>query len=179
MSKLRITAKSFFDRDVVIEAMSDSTRAVLSKFGAFVRRRAKTSIRKARQKSLGELTPDELLAYRIQAEEAKRYGRPRPKRPLASSKPGEPPRSVTGKLKRHIYFGWDAATKSLVVGPALDAGASGTAPQTLEQGGKAVLIGGKSVRIKPRPYMRPAFDAERPALPKLWADAAAQFGRSA
>jgi hypothetical protein len=174
--KLRTVTSTFFDRDVVLRSMSATTKAVLSKFGAYVRTRAKSSIRKARQKSIGELTADELLAYRIAAAEAKRQGRPRPKRPLAASRPGEPPRSILGHLRKFIYFAWDPSTKSMVVGPALFGGASGSAPRTLEEGGTAVLYNGRTITIAPRPYMRPAYEAEKPALPKLWQDAAANFG---
>lgn len=38
--------KSFFDRKAVIDAADRATKAALSKFGAFVRRRAQTSIKK-------------------------------------------------------------------------------------------------------------------------------------
>ena len=94
---------------------------------------------------------------------------------MASSKPGEPPRSVVGYLKKFLYFAYDPATKSVVVGPALFGGGGGTAPRTLEEGGKAITYGGKTVTIKPRPYMRPAFQAELPTVPKLWQQARAQF----
>ncbi len=173
--KLRTVTRSFFDRDVVTRAMSREQKTVLSKFGAYVRQRAKSSIRKARQKSMSELTPDELLVYRIAAASAKRHGRPRPKRPLASSKPGEPPRSVLGYLKKFIYFAYDASAGSVVVGPALFGGAKGDAPKTLEEGGTVVIYGGRAVTIKPRPYMRPAFQAELPGLPQIWRQAASQF----
>lgn len=174
--KLKVVARSFFDREAVISAMSDSTRSVLSKVGAFIRQRAKSSIRKARQKSLSEMTPDELLAYRIRVDRAKRDGEPRPKRPLASSRPGEPPRSRLGYLRKYLFFAWDATTKSLVVGPARFNGAKGIAPTTLEYGG-TVTIGNRRVRIQPRPYMRPAFEAEQKQLPQRWAEAAAKFGK--
>lgn len=38
--------KTFFDRKAVTDAIDRATKAALSKFGAFVRQRAKTSIRK-------------------------------------------------------------------------------------------------------------------------------------
>jgi hypothetical protein len=45
-------AKSgFFDRQAVIDAADAATRRVLSKFGAFVRRRAKSSIRRRKKTS--------------------------------------------------------------------------------------------------------------------------------
>lgn len=175
--KLRVASRSFFDRSAVTEATTAETRFVLSKFGAFVRTRAKSLIRKARQKSLAEMTPEELLAYRIRAAQAKKAGHPQPKRPLASSKPGEPPRSVLGFLRKFLFFVYDKSTNSVVVGPAQFGGASGTAPSVLESGGSTVLFNGRRVTIRPRPYMRPSFESEKPNLPKFWAQAAAKFGQ--
>jgi len=40
--------KLFFDRQAVISKVDAATRRVLSRFGAFVRQRAKSSIRKRR-----------------------------------------------------------------------------------------------------------------------------------
>lgn len=128
---------------------------------------------------LSEMTADELLVYRIRQSKAKRQGLPAPKRPLASSKPGEPPRSILNYLRKFLFFAWDAASQSVVIGPALFSGAQGTAPRTLEEGGRAITFNGHTVFIKPRPFMRPAFDAELPGVPRLWADAAASFGRDA
>lgn len=57
------------------------------------------------------------------------------KRPSA---PGQPPTNRTGLLKRHIYFAYDAAKKSVVIGPARLGGVKGDgAPRTLEYGGSA------------------------------------------
>lgn len=56
------------------------------------------------------------------------------------SKPGSPPKSHTGLLKKFLYFAWDPASKSVVVGPArLDGDGLGTAPETLERGGTAMV----------------------------------------
>jgi ribosomal 50S subunit-associated protein YjgA (DUF615 family) len=51
---MRLLAKvksSFFDRKIVIDAMDRAARNVLSKFGAFVRQRAKSSIRQRKRAS--------------------------------------------------------------------------------------------------------------------------------
>jgi hypothetical protein len=47
--KLEGAKRLFFDRDAVVSAVDRGTRKVLSKFGAFVRQRAKTSIKKRKE----------------------------------------------------------------------------------------------------------------------------------
>jgi len=90
-----------------------------------------------------------------------------------SSRPGNPPFSHEGSLRRLILFGYDRAADSVVVGPV--GFKKSTAPSALEHGGEAVVTrrrGGRltsqRVRIAPRPYMAPALEKERPRLPPLW-----------
>lgn len=142
--------EGFFDREKVINAVDRATRRVLSKFGAFVWRRAKSSIRKRKK----------------------------------ASKAGQPPSSHSGLLKDLIFFSFDPAATSVVIGPTLINRPTG-APEILEYGGEAEIRGsqfrtrqGKVVRekttrkikIQPRPYMGPAFEAEKPGLPAMWAN---------
>lgn len=130
--------RMFFDRQAVISKVDAATRRVLSKFGAFVRRSAKSSIRKRKK--------------------------PAP--------PGQPPSSHTGLLKKFIFFGYDAARQSVVIGPTrLNQKGRGEAPPLLEYGGKATLVRrGKKKRVtyQARPYMGPAFEKEKPQLPAMW-----------
>jgi hypothetical protein len=93
----------------------------------------------------------------------------RRKRP---SRPGEAPTNQTGLLKRHIYFVFDEARRSVVIGPILLNRGTG-APATLEHGGAvAVMQRGRRevVAYAPRPYMGPAFEQEQRKLPALWRD---------
>jgi len=91
-----------------------------------------------------------------------------------SAPPGQPPHSHEGSLRRLIYFGYDPATDSVVVGPV---GFKRTgAPHLLEFGGKTEIQRrrlGKVVRtrvtIAQRAFMGPALEKERPELPKRWA----------
>ncbi len=73
----------FFDTPRVQREADAASRAALSRAGAFIRRRAKTSSRK--RKGL--------------------------------SRPGQPPHSHAGRPRRLIFFAWDPATESLVIGP--------------------------------------------------------------
>lgn len=90
-----------------------------------------------------------------------------------SSKPGQPPHSHVGLLRRFILFGYDKQRDSVVVGPVgLKAS---TTPRVLERGGTTTVTRrrrGKRterrVRIAARPYMNPALEKERPKLPELW-----------
>jgi hypothetical protein len=129
---------SFFDREKVKRSVDAGTRKVLSKFGAFVRQRARTSIRKRK----------------------------------GTSPPGSPPYSHVGLLRKFILFAFDPQRKSVVIGPTLTKEES-QAPRLLEHGGDATQEDrGKTrqVRYRPRPFMQPAFEAEKPQLPALWRD---------
>jgi hypothetical protein len=91
-----------------------------------------------------------------------------------SAPPGKPPHSHEGSLRRLIYFGYDRASDSVVIGPV--GFKRSTAPNVLEFGGKSEVKRrrrGKVVKtratIQERPYMGPALEKERPNLPKRWA----------
>jgi len=126
----------FFDSPKVLGAVDKGTRKVLSRFGAFVRRTARGSIRKRKK----------------------------------TSAPGQPPTSHTGFLKRFIFFSFDPNRKSVIIGPMRLNQKTTDAPHTLEYGGTATLDK-KKVNIRPRPYMGPAFNKEKPKLPQLWKNA--------
>ncbi|GIK17588.1 MAG: hypothetical protein BroJett003_25520 [Planctomycetota bacterium] len=90
-----------------------------------------------------------------------------------SAPAGRPPHSHEGSLRRLIYFGYDPASDSVVVGPV--GFKRSTAPNVLEFGGKTEVSRrrrGKVVRtrvtIDQRPFMGPALEKERPQLPKRW-----------
>jgi len=128
--------QGFFDREKVKRSVDAGTRKVLSKFGAFVRQRAKTSIRKKK----------------------------------GTSPPGSPPYSHVGLLRKFILFAYEPQRKGVVIGPVLIKAGS-PAPRLLEYGGDVVIEdrGKKRIaRYRPRPYMRPAFEAEKSRLPDLW-----------
>lgn len=127
---------AFFDSAGVLAAVSKARRKVLSKCGAFVRRRARSSIRKRKK----------------------------------SAPPGAPPSSHSGELKRLLFFAYDFATQSVVVGPVPFAGSKAggdrRAPELLERGGpvtRRTKSGAATVhRYRGNPFMKPALDAELP-----------------
>ena len=142
--KLNQAKGMFFDAPKVVRAVDAATRKVLSKFGAYVRTAAKSSIRKRKR----------------------------------ASTPGSPPSSHTGLLKQFIYFGYDTAKRSVVIGPTRLNSTAGTAPEALEYGGSARITqrhrGGrqttKTASIAARPFMHPALNKELPKLPAMWLD---------
>ena len=101
-------------------------------------------------------------------DDARKSIRPRKKR----SKPGNPPNSHAGFLRKGILYGFDVARRSLVVGPIRLNQKSGTAPEALEYGGPSIIDygpnKGKRVSIKARPFMVPAFEKNKDELPGLW-----------
>ncbi len=137
---LRQAKANFFDRAKVKKAVDRATIRVLSKFGAFVRTRSRSSIRKRK----------------------------------AISQPGQPPSSHVGTLKKFIFFSYEPAKRSVVIGPTPIAG-GGKAPELLEHGGTSVFVAPRRRRrttanYRPRPFMTPAFVAEQKNLPNLWRD---------
>jgi hypothetical protein len=90
------------------------------------------------------------------------------KKRKGTSKPGRPPFSHVGTLKRFIFFGYDAERRSVVIGPTLVPGKRGTAPSSLEYGGKSNASWGGQTKIRQRPYMHPAFEKHLPMAPDLW-----------
>ncbi len=130
--------QNFFDRERVKKSVDSATRKVLSRFGAFVRTRAKTSIR--RRKGI--------------------------------SPPGQPPYSHVGLLRQFVLFAYDQPRRSVVIGPVLLREES-DAPKLLEHGGDVVRRtkrGARRMHYRPRPFMGPAFEKEKAALPALWKD---------
>lgn len=140
--KLSKAKALFFDSSKVQRGVDRATRRVFSKFGAFTRRRARQSIRRRKKVSA----------------------------------PGKPP-SAHGPLLKKILFYYDFNEKSLVVGPVRLGGKIGNAPEALEYGGRSKVLTGRgqarrirSMHVQARPFMRPAFEAERPKLKGMWAN---------
>ena len=140
-----MSTKSFFpEHKAVLSAADKQSRAVLTKFGAFVRRTAKGLIRPGKK----------------------------------PSKPGQPPHAH-GKspLKAFLFFVYDLAAHSVVIGPAkLGGTVSPNEPEVLEKSGTTKILAWRDghqvlqrVHVDKRPYMGPAVAKESKKLPSLWA----------
>lgn len=131
-SNLAQVKRLFFDRKSVLDATDKATRAALSRFGAFVRTRSRTSIRTKKGISppgsppfshRGTLKKGILFAY----------------------DPG----------RKSVVIGPTQMGRSGDGARVLEEG--GTVRLPLGPGGKAVACA-----FRPRPYMQPAFQAELP-----------------
>ena len=97
-----------------------------------------------------------------------------------SARPGEPPSSHTGLLRRFIWFGYDRQQDSVVIGPAPLNTSGGrspygqtTVPEALELGGTVAARerGKREVRhYAGNPYMGPAMEKEADRFGQLWRD---------
>lgn len=170
MILLEASAKNaFFDRVAVQRAMDKVTHGFLSHFGGYTRKVARNSIKALGKRQLKR------LAGATSAQRAMLLA-------AYSSKPGDPPKSHTGLLKR-ILYAYERTQKRVVVGPERlnqkSTRGGRTAPELLEYGGTVPsqpgVLGaarGKMLTYEPRPYMRPAFEAALKKQDDFWKDAA-------
>lgn len=143
---------SFFDSAEVLRMVDKKAIAALSKFGAFVRQRAKSSIK---YKKKGVSAPGKPpFAH-------KSSGFTKQK---TNKKTGETKTQSLSPLRELLFFAYDRSTKTVVVGPVPFRGKS-TAPGLLERGGVGVIRRGnkqKKAKFRARPFMKPAMLAELP-----------------
>lgn len=145
----------FFDRNAVIKRVAAAERRVLSKFGAFVMRTARNSIKAGKGSAPPGHPPYAHASY---------FGRPR--RGKASKRP---PRQRY-YFRDSILFAYEGAPRpSVVIGPFLfNKRTTPTIPELLELGGRHPETG---LQYAPHPFMRPAFEKEiRDGLPKILKD---------
>jgi hypothetical protein len=133
----------FFDRRAVHRSADRATRRVLSRFGAFVRRTAKSSIRKRKRPSAPGKPPSSHTGL------LKRFI-------FFGYEPN----------RRSVVIGPARLNQKIGDAPhALEHGGVSTVVEGLR--GKRRK---RRVRIAARPFMGPAFEKERPGLPALWRD---------
>lgn len=130
---------SFFDRHVVMAAMGNAKRKVLSKAGAFIRTSAKTSIRK-RKKSAPPGSPPH--SHEGSLRRLILFGYDRSSDSVVVGPVGFKKSTAPNVLE----YGGDTVVLS-------------------RRGGR---LTSRKVKISPRPYMAPALERERPHLPLLW-----------
>ncbi|GAF78650.1 unnamed protein product [marine sediment metagenome] len=166
----------FMDTACVKAAVDKVRRRNLSRIGYWIMKSARWSLLPARRKTLGQMYPKERRQYESAVRSARMHGRRKPKRPWASSRPGHPPRvRPRSLLKRRLYFSWDPATASVVIGPEKFRAAG--VPHALEHGSTMPtsrriekLTGLSSYNMEPRRFMGPALKRARPKMAKKWRD---------
>lgn len=137
----------FFDRKEITSKLDPATRKALSKFGAFVRTRAKSSLKYGDKPSVPGKPPT--------VHRSRSFTRKKKSKGVVVQQPSSP-------LRELIFFSYDPATRSIVVGPTLGGRNSGV-PDVMEHGGSSVIaVDGKKriAHYQPRPTMQPAFDTE-------------------
>jgi len=140
-SLVEVDFSMFFDRDNVIDATEKAERKVMSKAGAFVMRRARSSIRRRKSSA--------------------KPGKP------PTNRTGLLKRFLFfgyDHINSEVVIGPMRLNKSKARGTGL------TVPALLEFGG-TVRRGGETLRYEPHPYMGPAMEKEAPKFPKLWRNA--------
>jgi len=130
----------FFDRKKVMSAVDKATGRVLSRFGAFVRQTAKSSIRRRKNPSKPGQAPTSWIGL------LKKF--------LFFS---------FDRSKRSVVIGPARLNKPSNDAPeVLEHG--GTASRRDRKGKR------RTTRYRARPYMGPAFEKEKKQLPRLWRD---------
>lgn len=163
----RFAASYFLNTKVVYEKLDRATAKSLRTVGALTRVVAKRSLKKPRQMKLSEMSPRQVASYRKRQKIAKLNGWKRPYRPLRKAKPGDPPKNRSGALKNAIFFGYDAASKSTVIGPVPLHTKSAHA---LEHGGTVSLPDPRGKRVSMtfagNPFMSPALEEVSEKIPE-------------
>ena len=133
----------FFDSKKVLDATSRAERKVLSRFGAYVRRSARSSIRKRKKASEPGKPPSSHTGL------FKRFL-------LFAYDPG----------RKSVVIGPARLDRKVGSAPrALEHG--GRTQVVAKRRGRRVI---RTTTIRARPFMGPAFEKEKPKLPAMWRD---------
>ncbi len=165
--------KYFLDSSYVKSRISNAARLILIRQGAFIRKKARSLIRKAPQMRLSAMSKKDRQRHYIAIWRAKKRGKPKPRRPSRSSLPGKPPYSQVGTLRRSILFLYDPGSETVVVGPEKTPSKAKTKEpicHILEYGGPSANARGARFHIKKRPYMGPAAKKGLEEYERKWKD---------
>lgn len=159
---IRADVRAELDAAAVAGAAGAQARAALTRFGAFVRRRMMSSIRYRKRRSRAGEPPTAHRSDRFTREKT-------------DKKTGATTRQASSPLRELIAFAVVDGGMAVIIGPMIfraSKAGGGVAPRALEEGGAGVFyVRGerKAGRWAPRPFARPAFAAELPRAPKLFA----------
>ncbi len=184
------TKNAFFDSSAVIAMMDKKERQALSKAGAFIRRRSKSSLRYRKKASSAGSPPS--------------VHRGAFTKTTTNRKTGIEKKQAASPLKELIFFAFDATKKTTVIGPVIFR-KSNLVPRLLEGGGSTTIrkiqpaaserkkakspaqsaafrrkvangtivipkrkVDRVGIVIAPRPFMNPAMMAELPKFVDLF-----------
>jgi len=149
----------FFDKEPVIRALNRGKLRIFKEFCRLVRKAAQKSLVYGERPAPPGATP---TAHRSRSVTK------------VSKSTGKTRKRSISFLREYLYFSFDRATESVVIGPArLGNTVTPDALPALEYGGTSTIVRrGKRqrVRVAARPFMRPAAAAELPNLPPMWRD---------
>lgn len=172
MIRLRMRANMeprFLDREFGLR-LSKETQVVFAISGHAVMLTARRTLRLAPQKTLSQMTRQEVATYRYRLEQWKRSGReyPKPRRPDKTSRPGNPPllHSKRSALKVRLLFALAPDSKSVVIGPEL---------LGINRKAKRGLSSVEQLEHW-RPFMAPALDKVAPKIPSYIESARKKVG---
>jgi hypothetical protein len=155
---LREAQQGFFDREVIDRKVDAQMKRVLSRFGAFVRTRDRTSIRYGKGTSAAGRPP---TAHRSMSR-------------MKTNKKGESKQQSVSPLREFIFFAYDESDgrPTVVIGPILLNGSKPGVLRIIEAGGEETFtdVRGRTVtrHYRPHPHTGPAFQTElRTTLPGL------------
>ncbi len=159
MFTVKMAKAGFFDRAAVINAVDRATLKVFKEFGRLVRKGAQKSLVYSDKVSSPGSPPHAHKSNTITR--------------ISKSTGKKRIRSVSF-LREFIFFVFDKSSRSVVIGPTRLANTmSPESLPALEYGGTSTILDhGKSrrVNVAARPFMGPAFEAEKPGLPAMWAN---------
>jgi hypothetical protein len=147
---LRQAQQGFFDREVIDRKIDAQMKRVLSRFGAFVRTRDRTSLRYGKGTSGPDQPP---TAHRSMTR-------------LKTNKKGETKQQSVSPLREFIFFAYDESggQPSVVIGPILLNGSKPGVLRIIEEGGDETFTDARgravSRHYRPHPHTGPAFQME-------------------
>lgn len=158
---LKAAKAAFFDTEKVRKATDRGTRKALSKFGAFVRQRDKSSLKYKTGKADAGNPPH---VHRNSG-----FTRTKKNRAGAESKQKASP------LRELTLFAYDEVRRSVLIGAAAFRSpvGEGLIPRTVEEGGTGPFLSRGKIKqgvFKPHPHLGPAFRAELPKAPQMFKD---------
>lgn len=164
--KFKTAARGFFDRPAVEQAMDRASRRVFSRFGAFVRQIAKTSIRRRRDSAPPGSPPSShtgLLRRFIFF-----FWDPSTRSVVIG--PAALNQRAAAVAPALLEYGGSVHRKAQTIQVPVDMGRD-HAGKFLKRGFRTVVVPAGIRTYRARPFMQPAFDATLPKLDAMWSGA--------
>lgn len=159
----------FFDSDRVKRLLEKRTYKVLRHFGGFVRKTSRNSLKSQPYGKIAAAghAPFDHVGYATKVQNKERK---------AAGLPARKPSGLRGL--KHIYFALNKGYRSVVIGPVAANAKGSIILPALEYGGRSRTTSGRhgkrseiTIKVRPHPFMQPAFDTGKRKLPDFWSQA--------